>query len=144
MKTLELRALQNTYEKINKNYKKEIYHNAINNNLIIFDPCDKSTNTDSICIGISNKAYLHLINELNSNNNLVVYWSQIEGTTSDYTIYYDLNSMELIDKNYKETMQILSNQPNIPAYKYVKVQNGKAFKLDKETIENDIIKDWDI
>jgi hypothetical protein len=143
MKTLELRGLQNTYTKVN-NYKKEVFHDSINNNLIVFDPCDKSTDTDSICNGIRNKAYLYLINELNTNKNLVVYWSQIEGTTSDYTIYYDLTPDLLIDKTYRAISKILSEQPNICGYKYVRVQNGEAFKLDKETIENDIIKDWDI
>lgn len=139
MKILELRELTNTYGKINKGLRKEIYYDGINNNLILFDPIDKECNTNSIYNGITDKPYLHLMKELNTNNNLVVCWSQIEGTTSDYIIYYGLNVDDLVDKTYKEIINILSKRrkPCDFSCKYTKVINGEVIKLDKETIDLD-------
>lgn len=136
MNELFLRGSKHSFKKVNKkNKRREVFHDEINNNLIIFSPLDKEVDTNSICNSIRDKAYFYLINELNNNNGLVVHWSQIEGTTSDYTVYYSLNVDYLVSKSYKEIINVLSSQPNISAYKYTKVINSEAFKLEKETIE---------
>lgn len=136
METLKLRNLNKLYQKVNKSKRRELFYNSELNNLIVFLPWNKETDTNSICNGIRNKPYDYLINELNKNKGLVVLWSQVEGTSSDYRIYYDLEPSELIHKSYKEIVNTLFNQPNNDSCKYVEVKNGVARKLDKETIED--------
>jgi len=131
---LELRGLNIPLVKTKMRGRNETYYDKTNNNMIIFHPCHKDIDTDSICNSIRDKAYLYLMNELNENKNVTVFWSQVEGTTSDYNIYYDLNPNELKDKNYKEILELLPNIETIFAYKYVEVKNGIERKIT-ETIE---------
>jgi len=88
MKKLYLRGCKNLYYKLDKKRKYTVYHDPINNNLIVFSPYNDCT-VDSVCGAISENPYLYLINELNMRRNIIVSWSEVSGTTSDYTIYYD-------------------------------------------------------
>lgn len=129
MKTLELRNLKGVYIKINKDKRNEIYHDTITKNLLIFTPYDKSCNTDSICNGIRNSMYDYLINELNTKRGIIVLWSQVHGTTSDYTIYYDVVVDEELRKmNCNSIIGILNGSVkevgNGSHMKYTEVRNG--------------------
>ena len=131
---LQLRDLTNTFKRITKSGRKEVYYDKVNNNMLIFSPYDKGLNVDSVCDSIRNTAYSYLINKLNTNTCLTVYWSQVEGTTSDYDIFYDLSPNELIDKTCKEIIKSLPEITTIIGYKYVEVKNGIERKIS-ETIE---------
>jgi len=138
MKTLELRNLNNTYNKIGNERKYTMHHDHINNNLIIFSPMD-NCDVESVCNGIRESAYQYLINELNKNINLVVHWSQVEGTTSDYTIYYDYDKYavnNLKNKTHKEAIRDLPLS-GVIAMKYVEVRNqeGKPIESFDESLD---------
>lgn len=128
-KELQLAQLNNIFVKINKGIKNEAYYNKKSNNLIIFKPYDKSTNTESIYRGIESEVYNYLINELNNNNNLIVLWSQVEGTTSDYSVYYDLEVDDFLGKTHKEMLEKLPNLKELGHCKYVKIKDGKEINI---------------
>ena len=139
MKKLYLRACKNTYYKQDKKRKYTVYHDHINNNLIVFSPYDDCT-VDSVCDSIRDEAYLYLINELNINRNIVVSWSQITGITSDYAIYYDMDVDMLKGKSHKEILSIINNNINTNSgeccgYKYTQVKDGKENKITPEVME---------
>jgi len=139
MKKLYLRACKNTYYKQDKKRKYTVYHDHINNNLIVFSPYDDCT-VDSVCDSIRDEAYLYLINELNINRNIVVSWSQITGITSDYAIYYDMDVDMLKGKSHKEILSIINNNINTNSgeccgYKYTQVKDGKEDKITPEVME---------
>jgi len=139
MKKLYLRGCKNTYYKLDKKRKYTVYHDPINNNLIIFSPYNDCT-VDSVCGSIRDEAYLYLINELNINKNIVASWSQIAGTTSDYIIYYDMDVDMLKGKSHKEILTIINNNLNINSgdccgYKYIQVKDGKEDKITPEGME---------
>lgn len=71
---------------------------------------------------ISNEAYLYLINVLNSNENVSVHWSQVYGTTSDYTIDYD----GCDDETLKKLLDKVSG------FKYTYIKNGQIHKIQRE------------
>ena len=139
MKELYLRACKNTYHKLDNKRKYTVYYDPINNNLIVFSPYDNCT-VESVCGSIRDEAYLYLINELSMNKNVVVSWSQITGTTSDYIIYYDMNVDILKDKSHKEILSIINNSINTNSgeccgYKYTQVKDGKEDKIIPEVME---------
>jgi hypothetical protein len=133
-KELELRNLNNVFYKQDKKRKYSVYHDPINNNLIVFSPYD-DCDIDSVCNGICNDVYSYMINELNNNKNLLVGWSQVSGTTSDYRIYYDMPIDVLKDKSYKEIYEYLESlnidYSAVFSFKYAEVKNGVAYKLDQ-------------
>ena len=139
MKELYLRACKNTYHKLDNKRKYTVYYDPINNNLIVFSPYDNCT-VDSVCGSIRDEAYLYLINELNINKNIVVSWSQITGTTSDYIIYYNMDVDMLKSKLHKEILTIINNSININSgdccgYKYTQIKDGKEDKITPEVME---------
>ena len=139
MKELYLRGCKNIYYKLDSKRKYTVYHDPINNNLIVFSPYDNCT-VDSVCGSIRDEAYLYLINELNINKNIVVSWSQITGTTSDYAIYYNMDVDKLKSKSHKEILNMINNNININhdeccGYKYTKVKDGKENKITPEVME---------
>lgn len=71
---------------------------------------------------ISNEAYSYLINSINSNKNVSVRWSQVYGTTSDYTIVYD----DCDDKTLKELLDKNSG------FKYNYIKGGEFYKIQRE------------
>lgn len=134
---LSLRNLENDLKKINSSKRKPIYHDAINNNLIIFFPCDKSCDEESICNGITDKPYNYLINKLNNTNNTVVFWYQVEGTTSDYTIIYkaDMDNLlsspkDIINKVEKYLSEV--NKSPDHNYKYTEVIDDVLRRIQYE------------
>jgi hypothetical protein len=136
MKTLELRHLTIPFHKMNKGKKYCVYHQPVNNNLIIFSPYD-DCNVDSVCDGIRNSMYLYLIEKFNTYENVLVHWSQVSGTTSDYTIYYDMPVNELKTKSYKEILEYIKRLgiDHIFAYKYQEVRDGIAYKIAEGTYD---------
>lgn len=124
---LNLEGLHNTFIKTNLNEKYEVYYDVNTGNTLVFTPYD-DRNTESIVNGIRDSAYIHLINELNTNKNLVVEWSQIEGTTSDYVIYYDVKLTSNQIKSYssvkEELEKLVIKSIDGCEWKYSKVENG--------------------
>jgi hypothetical protein len=135
MKELYLCDLNNIFYKQDRNKKYSVYHDPINNNLIIFSPYD-DCDIDSVCGGINNQAYSHVIRELNVNRNLVVSWSQVSGTTSDYTIYYNTDVNKLKSLSHDEILENLyssiNNRNACCGFKYTKVKNGVIEKINFE------------
>jgi len=145
MKKLYLRGCKNAYHKLDKKRKYTMYHDPINNNLIVFSPYDDCT-VDSVCDSIRDEAYLYLINELNMKRNIVVSWSQVSGTTSDYNIYYDMDVDMLKGKSHKEILTMINSNVNTNSgeccgYKYVQVKDDKVGRITNEDM-NKIINDF--
>lgn len=85
---LVLRGLKYELELV-KEDRYHIYHNAEHNVSILAIPYCKDESISDIFNGIANDRYLPLIKFMNENNNLIIKWTKIEGTTSDYTVYCD-------------------------------------------------------
>ena len=134
MDTLELRELEHPFDKVNKGRKNCIYYDSINNNLIIFSPYDDN-DVDSVCNSIRNSMYLYLIETLNSKENVLVWWSQVQGTTSDYTIFYDMPVNELKNKKHKEIINFLGglNYKRQYSYKYTEVKDGVEYRIAEKS-----------
>jgi len=130
---LSLRNLVNEYKKVNNSKRREVFYDEKNNNMIVFDPCDKETDTHSICNGIADDMYGFLINELNTEKDLVVMWSQVEGTTSDYTIYCDYNPSQFVEKKWLEIVEILSHSTEqTNTLKYNMIKDGKLIHVRRK------------
>ena len=123
MDRLCLRNLEHQYDLL-KGKRFCIYHDNINNNLIIFSPYDQVDNVEDIYNGIKNSAYEYLMNELNTHDNIVVHWSKVEGTTSDYTIYYDFNEVAINSMKNKPYKEIVKSLPSDNHMKYNEIKNG--------------------
>ena len=104
---LILRNLRGYYLQKNKGVRYQVYYDNTKNNIVLLIPADKDVDPEDIVNGISNAAYDYLINTLNDNDDLVVCWSAVSGTTSDYTIYYNACTKELSNKTYKEILKYL-------------------------------------
>jgi hypothetical protein len=132
-KILGLRNLNYELDLFNSKKQFAVYRNTNNNNTIIFS-YDKTCDIDSVCGAIRDKAYDYLINELNTNDNLLVYWTQVEGTTSDYIIFYDVDINNLllsVSQNMTgEYMNSLIYENNDPSFKYTQVKDGVRSKLE--------------
>ena len=111
-----------------------IYYNE-DRNVTIFavNYCPRE-NIDDVFNGISREAYDRLIDFMNANNNLIVYWTKVEGTTSDYTIYCDCNYEE--DWNIIDLDEYLwclrEGESNTFKYNIVKDGELNPFKADKQ------------
>jgi len=131
-KILGLRNLNYELDLFNSKKQFAVYRNTDNNNAIIFS-YDKTCDIDSVCGAIRDKAYNYLINELNTDNNLLVYWTQVEGTTSDYVIFYDVDyddlSLSISQNMTGEYMNSLIRQDLAPHFKYTQVKNGLKVKI---------------
>ena len=112
-----------------------IYQDEINNNIIVYSYYSLNEEeipkdiVASISDSIRDSAYNYLINTLNNSKNTVVYWSQVEGTTSDYIIYYDIKIPEVIDYNSIYNLTIDLSSDEILGYKYTEVKNGICSKI---------------
>ena len=113
-----------------------IFQDKINNNIIVYSYYslnEEETPEDiikSISGCIRNSAFDYLINVLNNSKNTVVYWSQVEGTTSDYIIYYDIEIPEVIDYESIYNLTINLSSDEILGYKYTEVRDGKCSKIE--------------
>lgn len=132
-KYLGLRNLNYDLELVKSKGRFAVYKSTDNNNTIIFS-YDKTCDIDSVCGAIRDKAYNYLIKELNTKDNLLVYWTQVEGTTSDYIIFYDVDSDDLslsIAKNITgEYMTSLIDKNDDSSFKYTQVKDGVRSKLE--------------
>lgn len=127
-KVLQLRNLFATYEKVNRGSKNEVYYSSHMNNYIVFSPFHNCT-TESICNAISSEAYDYLMKTLNTSRNVIVLWSQVEGTTSDYTIYIDA-AQDVTSTGFKSIMDILSHKKGESiGLKYSIVKDGQRVAI---------------
>ena len=85
---LSLRGLDYELDLI-KEDRYHIYYNEEKNVAIFALNICPTENIEDVFNAITNSAYEQLIDFMNTNNNLIVYWTKVEGTTSDYTIYCD-------------------------------------------------------
>lgn len=108
------------------------FYDYDSNNMILFDTsdCDEIT-VESICNStVSNGAYEYLTNVLNTNKNVLIYWSQIEGTTSDYTIYYDSDNEALIDEEIDVSKALEITNKDCICYKFCEVRDKYQSKIN--------------
>lgn len=112
-----------------------IYYNKERNTAIFaVNYCPKEKIED-VFNGISVKAYRELIDFMNANDNLIIYWTKVEHTTSDYTIYCDCNYTEdwnIIDLN-EYLWCLREGESNSYKYKIVKDGELKPFKVEYNT-----------
>lgn len=124
---LVLRNLKTEYVKINRAKNREIFWDKNRNIVILFCP-DSNCDSNSICNCISDDMYDVLIDKLNNSKDIIVIWSQIFGTTSDYTIFEDVDFTGIAISNYRSiltyTRKIIS-EINEPLFKYDIINNGK-------------------
>ena len=119
-----------------------IYQDEINNNIVVYSYYSLNEEeipkdiVASISNSIRNSAFDYLINVLNNSKNTVVYWSQVEGTTSDYIIYYDIKIPEVTDYNSIYNLTINLSSDEILGYKYTEVKNDKCSKIEFKDGEN--------
>lgn len=103
-----------------------IYHDEKRNNTLYLSEIRyKGEELEDISVvinAISNEAYLYLIDVLNANENVSVHWSQVYGTTSDYTIDYD----GCDDDTYKKLLNKVSS------FKYTYIKDGQIYKIQRE------------
>lgn len=132
MNELILRNMNYNFYCLGTNIYLTSFYNADNNNMILFDTsdCDEIT-VESICNStVSNGAYDYLTNILNTNKNVLVYWSQIEGTTSDYIIYYDSDNEAIINDEVNVSKVLEITNSGCEGYKFTEVRNKKQSKIN--------------
>lgn len=124
---LNLRNLSNTYWAFTTDVRNEVYYDDTTNNFILFNPLDDECELETIVNSIRPSAYDYLIDTLNTKTNVAVVWSQIEGTTSDYTIYHnvelDHKEHDSFDKIY-DVLRATVKENNAVGYKYTEVIDG--------------------
>ena len=108
------------------------YHDEKRNNTLYLSETryegEEMEDISVVVNAISNEAYLYLINVLNTNENVSVHWSQVYGTTSDYTIVYDKYGKDcLYDENHLK--ELMGKELG---YKYKFIKNGKIKKITPE------------
>lgn len=110
-----------------------IYYNKERNTAIFAVNYCPTEKIDDVFNGISVKAYRELIDFMNANDNLIIYWTKVEGTTSDYTIYCDCNyekDWNIIDLN--EYLWCL-REGESNTFKYNIVKDGELTPLKKDS-----------
>lgn len=106
---------------------RETYYSPERNNLILFQPCDKEIDTDSIINCTTKDAFEYLMDKLENERNIVVKWYQVEGTTSDWEIYYGLKVENMDVHNFNKCLRVLKQaQPNPSPYKHTIIKDGIA------------------
>ncbi|KRF31947.1 hypothetical protein [Paenibacillus sp. Soil787] len=107
---------------------RETYYSPERNNLIVFKPCDKGIDTNSIINCTMEQPFNYLMNALDHERNIVVVWSQVEGTTSDFQIHYGQNVQEMDIKNHRACLKLLGT-PSTIRYKYTMIKNAVAYQI---------------
>lgn len=132
MHILGLRGTDHEFVKTNSGKRKEVFHCQETNNTLVFLPYDKNCDRKSICNSIMDDRYFPLIEFLNTEKNLTIIWSQVEGTTSDYTIFKNTNldteELRSVKKIEKQLEGLIRETPN-GQYKYNIVENGIISKM---------------
>lgn len=133
-KIIGLRNLNYELELFNGRKQFAVYKNDENKNAIIYS-YDRGCSVNSVSGAIRDEAYLYLINELNTNNNVLVDWRQVEGTTSDYDIYYNMNYEKVLEeienKSIDEYLESLIKENNAPSFKYRQIKDGVITKIEE-------------
>lgn len=135
-KAIGLRNLNYELELFNSRKQFAVYKNDEYKNIIIYS-YDRGCSVNSVSGAIRDEAYLYLINELNTNNNVLVDWRQVEGTTSDYDIYYNISYDEVLkrisEKTIDKYLESLIKENNAPSFKYRQIKDSVMTKIE-ETI----------
>ena len=129
-KMLTLYNLYGRYKKVNREKRVQVYYNDYSKNTIIFNPLDETCNMETIANGTSERPYFHLMNVLNNNTNVIVHWSQIDGTTSDYDIYFEIQLTSTERRSYNRIMNVLDGYTKIRSnHKYNEVYEGEFMPI---------------
>ena len=124
---LKLRGLNYNLELV-KEDRYHIYHNKERNITIVAIPYCKDESVSDVFNGISNDRYFPLIKFMNKNKNLIIKWTKVEGTKSDYTVYCEADYLSyckdwnIIDMNQYLWMLDLGESNT---YKYNIVKDGE-------------------
>lgn len=132
---INLQYAQHTFVKMNRGNRYEVYYDKKNNNLIVFTPYHKGETSIDIGNATVTIPYSYLMKRLNKDKNLIVHWSKVEGTTSDYTIFEGLNPEEYKSLGYRKLIALLDTLivetgNNYVPYKYTLHKNKRLAKLE--------------
>lgn len=109
-----------------------IYHNKEHNVTILAIPYWKSESVEDVFNHISEDRFFPLIKFMNKNDNLIIKWTKVLGTTSDYTIYCDTDYLNYCnDWNIIDMEEYLwdLNSGKSNSYKYNIVKYGKTMRF---------------
>ena len=128
---LELRGLKYDLELV-KEDRYCIYYNEDRNVTIVAIPYCKDESVSDVFNGISSDRYLPLIKFMNEHKNLIIYWTKVEGTTSDYIVYCDADYLSYCDDwniiDMKEYLWLLDfGTSSCGKYSIVKDEEIKPF-----------------
>lgn len=133
MKMLKLPGIKHTYFPVKTDYRYEIYYNCFTNNMIVFSTNDEYIGVEiqTICNLTEDKYYKYLAKELNEKEGLLVRWTQGKSECGQYTVYYDLNPNNLLDKKYETLLDVLREVKRITIENnYTVVVNGEEYPID--------------
>ena len=140
MKSLYLSGLNYELDLVKEDRYRIYYNKERNVAIFAVNYCPREK-IFSVFNGISEEAYEQLIDFMNINDNLIVYWTKVEGTTSDYTIYCDCDYEE--DWNIIDLDEYLwclrEGESNTFKYNIVKDGELTPFKVEKQHIKNEVL-----
>lgn len=113
-----------------KDDRYQIFYNEEHNVTIFAIPYCKDELVSDVFNGISDNAYWRIINFMNENNNLIIKWTKVEGTTSDYTVYCDADydgDWNIID--LEEYLWTLDFGEKSIGYKYNICKDGETTRF---------------
>lgn len=137
---LELRGLRYPLELV-KEDRYHVYYNKEHNVTILAIPYCKHQRVEDIFNSISNDKYEPLIEYMNSHNNLIIKWTQVEATTSDYTIYCNADYLDYCkDWNIIDMEQYLwaLDEGEHNSYKYNIVKENNVYPFFDPNPNNEI------
>lgn len=132
MAWLELRGLDFGLELI-KDDRYKIYHNKDRNVTILAIAYDVDEEADEVFDAIADENYLPLIDFMNKNDNLIIKWTKIGESISDYEVYCDADyqsycsDWNIIDLN--EYLDVLRLWQKSEA-KYIMIKDGYMFVFE--------------
>lgn len=128
-KSLTLAGIE--FIKVGTGKKKEMFLDPQNNNLIVFRPFD-GLSSNEVLNQMMDEPWDYIAEILNECENVVVQMSAIEGTTTDFAIYYGIdNVQELANKKYSEVIKTLdalfdsATSKSHKHWKHVEVAEGE-------------------
>lgn len=132
MNTLQLRNMNTIFEKVNTGKRYEMFYSIERDILLVFHPYDDNT-TESVCNATMSYAYDYLTKYINTHTSIVVLWLQVEGATSDFYIYHDLDVATVQQMPIRSVWKLLDDITPKNAYrsKYAiinKASEGSDFK----------------
>lgn len=131
-KAVELHLKNLSYGlKLVKDDRYRIYHNEKQNVTIFAIAYCKDESIGDVFNGITEEPYTKLIDFMNENENLIIKWTKVEGTTSDYTIYCDCDydgDWNIIDLD-EYLWELCPDKGDMKSYKYTIVEDEKMRKF---------------